>query len=114
MKKLTYYIVTNNDNDINKRLYYSICSSKKECEEFIDTYLILENIDHYLSWCNLREVNPKDDSNWKVYKKALELENKFLVIKVKNTMNNILAIVRKSMRCPLIGCSYETDFERDE
>lgn len=90
MKKVTYYVVTDNSTDYDNMRCYTVCQSKKECDEFIDKYLILTNAEHYLEWCNLRNMNHKDIESWKVYKRMLELDKKFMSIKVKNTLNNIL------------------------
>lgn len=111
-KLLTYYIVIDKNKDFKDTKYYTICQSKADCEEFIDNYLIFLNAEHYVSWCEVRKLNPDAIESWNEYKIALDLTDKFTIIKVKNTLNNVLSIVRKSMHCPLMNCSYETDYER--
>lgn len=112
MKKVTYYVVTDNSTDYDNMRCYTVCQSKKECDEFINKYLIVMNSEHYIEWCNLRKLSHKDIASWNTYKKMLELDKKFITLKVKNTLNNVLSIMRKASNCPIIGCSYETEIER--
>lgn len=112
MKYVTYYIVIDNDNDINNTKFYTVCQSKKDCEEFINTYQLLKYLEHYESWCSLREKDPKEELNWTLYKELTGIKDSLKIIKVKNTLNNILGMLRKSYNCVSINCSYETDFEK--
>jgi len=114
MKKVTYYVVTNRDTDFKKMMYFSVCQSRQDCNEFINRYLLLENKEHYLEWCKLRKVDSQSTDNWNIYKKALELDKKFMILKTKVNLNVLLGAVRKSLGCPVIGCSYETLFEMSE
>ena len=114
MKKVTYYVVTDNSTDYDKMRCYTVCQSRKECDEFIDKYLIVMNSQHYLEWCSLRNMNHKDIMSWKTYKRSLGLDKKFITLKIKNTLNNVLGIMRRASNCPVIGCSYETDMERSK
>ena len=112
MKKITYYMVIDNNKEYEDTRYYTFCQSREDCEEFINQYLILKHGEHYLAWCKLRKLNSKSVESWKLYKTTLELDKTFLIVKVKNTLNNVLSAVRSATCCPVIGCSYETDFDR--
>ena len=112
MKYVTYYMVIDNDKDVNNTRFYTVCQSKKDCEEFVNKFQLLKYVDHYKAWCSLRKKDCKDKSNWELYKELLEIKDSFRIIKVKNTLNNILGMLRKSYDCVSIDCSYETDFEK--
>ena len=113
MKRLTYYIVIDNDLDLNNSHLYTVCQSKKDCEEFIDRYLLVQNFEHYKSWCDLRKLEHNEES-WRQYSKSVSIQNKYKILKVKNTLNNVLGMLRKSYDCVHLDCSYETDFERSK
>lgn len=112
MKKVTYYIVIDNDVDMNNTHVYTVCQSKDNCKEFIDRYLLAKNVEHYESWCKLRKIESHNHDNWIQYKEMLGINNNLRIVKVKNTLNNILAMIRKSYDCISVNCSYETDFEK--
>lgn len=113
MKSVTYYIVVDNTADLNNNHLYTVCQSKKDCEEFLDRFLLVQNLEHYGSWCDLRHLK-HDESSWRQYSKSLNVFSKYRILKVKNTLNNVLGMLRKSYDCVLLGCSYETEFERSK
>jgi len=113
MKTLKYYIVTDSHYDYNHMYIYTVCESEKHCKEFIDKYLLLKNYEHYKSWCELRKINYQKEESWKLYKQSTEISSDLTILKIKNTLNNVLSMIRVENNCPVVGCSYETDFERD-
>lgn len=65
MKRLKVYYVMRVEN--GKENILSIVTNKKEAREFSANYLRLEKANHYLMWCNTRNLNPMLDSNWTKY-----------------------------------------------
>ena len=113
MKQVSYYAVIDNDLDVNNTHVYTASIDKKGCEEFIDKILLNQNINHYKSWCEMRQLDYKNSNSWKSYKEASELSSLFKIIKIKCPLNNLLALFRIYTGYKPIGCSYETNIEKD-
>ena len=58
-----------------------------------------------------RKLNFKSKESWDEYKEATEIKSDLMILKIRNTLNNLLSIVRSAQCCPCVGCQYETDYE---
>lgn len=107
-------IETEGENfDPNKINFLTIASKKEECIEYINRRLLLENKEHFIGWCGLRDLDYKDFESWKAYVASTGnvSMNKYVVSKVKYRIKDVATIFRMFNECVPIGVSYETDAE---
>lgn len=115
-KDVDLYIVTLNyfpkDVDINKLIFYTITSTKEDCEEYINKRLFVENREHYESWCGLRGYDFKDMSKWKEYLTGGTVDlRKYIISKVTYKVKDIATIFRMFNNCTPLGTSYDNENE---
>ena len=109
--KITLYIVVNADFAKTNARIYTITTKKSQCEKYINTLLMLENKDHYASWCELRHLDVNKDSSWEKYKFNCLKEPKYRIMRTKHTAENVAIIFRMFNKCIPLGCGFETDIE---
>lgn len=47
--------------------FLTITSKFKDAFEFIKKLLYIENVEHYKSWCSLKNLDYKDSKSWELY-----------------------------------------------
>lgn len=58
-KKLTFYVVQHKSNP-NK--FLTITCNKQDAMDFCYRFIRIQNLDHFKSWCDLRDLNIDDDA----------------------------------------------------
>ena len=109
-KTIEFYVVTPNEEQTNENFNFLTITSKKEhCQEYIHRRLLIENKEHYLSWCSLREIDYKKEESWKLYIVSTDSIqfNKYIISKVKYTITDVATIFRMFNNYVPIGVSYE-------
>lgn len=111
-KKIRCYIVK---NILNPLKIYTLTTTKKEAEEYINKRLFLENQEDFDSWCFYHKVPENErDSYWPQYfNKRLSPEKKlqYTYFKAYYTLDEVCSMIRMFCGCQPIGCSYDTDYE---
>lgn len=88
---------------------YTITSSEKDCEEYINTLMKLKNASHYDMWCQFNANGVKDDATWRKYASTVLIEQlkEIIISKVEYPKSRIAEVFRMFSGCTPIGCSYE-------
>jgi hypothetical protein len=118
-KSIELFVVTPNfpnptkDFDLSKIIFYTITETQKQSEEYVNRRLYLENKEHFTRWCELRELDYKDNNNWELYAKSTENIpfHKFSISKVTYKLNDVATIFRMFNGCIPIGTTYEDSTE---
>ena len=98
---------------IKDKLIYSVTSSRKEAVEYIAKALKHDNFTHYKAWCDLRDLDYKDDSNWFIYCNNVEVISEYDVKVYEYNKKEVATCMRLAIGCNPIGCSFDTDTERE-
>jgi hypothetical protein len=113
-KQLELYIVTPNiDKNSNDFVFLTVTDKKSLCEEYINRRLFIENKEHYIKWCDLREVDHKDINNWEWYSSHggnVDF-SKYIISKIKYKIADVAMVFRMFNGCTPIGTSYEESSE---
>jgi hypothetical protein len=93
--------------------FYTITETIEEAKDYVNRRLYLDNRDHFVGWCNLRNINPDDDSNWEQYLTSTNniQFGKYLINKVTYRLKDVALIFRMFNNCIPIGASYEEEVE---
>jgi len=99
-----------------KDKFLTIAKDKDSVYEYAMMFLKLTYQDHYERWCQIKQLDKDDYETWMMYYNECidekEKEN-LQILKVKYDLDNILAILRMFGKCVPLGCSFETQAERD-
>lgn len=116
-KAIDLYVVTPNmgnkkEFDLSNVVFYTITSKKKDCEEYINRRVFIENREHYVSWCGIRGLNYKDDKSWEQYITTSDINiNKYVISKINYKIKDVATIFRLFNHCVPVGASYEEEYE---
>jgi hypothetical protein len=118
-KSIELFVVTPNfpnpteDFDLSKIIFYTITETQKQSEEYINRRLYLENKEHFTRWCELRELDYKDNNSWELYAKSTGNIpfNKFVISKVTYKLSDVASLFRMFNGCIPIGTTYEDSTE---
>lgn len=102
-----------NEEDLNKFTKLAIVASLAEAKEFVLTYLRLEKIDHFKSWCERQNKDFTKPDNFieylnLQYEDGIDYLGYFLYIPVAHSRSDMASYLRIFYNCKPIGCSYET------
>lgn len=99
-------LTLNNPQDI-----LTFATSKKECEEYMNNYLKATKLEHFTSWCGLKQLDPKSEESWLYYKELCCTDCCFFLYKIKIPKKEIASIYRQIYCTVPVGCSFETTSE---
>ena len=95
----------------------TITSTYAEAAEYVDTRWRLDNTEHFISWCNLHNVDYKAKESWEAYLQQM-VENgnegiltNYLITVLYYPIQTIAEIFRGYLGCVPIGCSFDTKEE---
>jgi hypothetical protein len=120
---MTFYLITNkvnikDKNNIDNLICYSITNTKKQAEEYIARLLFMQHRNHFLAWCNNRNIIIKDSyypehSLWKTYYNLVWPNEKkiYAIQQVKYKSQDMASILRMFNNSIPVGCSFETEEE---
>lgn len=108
---ITLYMVMLKDvSKPENRMIFTISEKVSECESYLNNLMLLDNKEHFISWCNIHEC-PVNDLSWKKYLKLdIVDKNKYVIRKVKYSKNDIASILRMFNHCIPMG-GFETENE---
>jgi hypothetical protein len=109
-KTIELYVVTLNEEQTNDSFNFLTITSKKEhCQEYIHRRLLIENKEHYTSWCSLRGIDYKQEGTWESYIASTGSVkfDKYIISKVKYDITSVATIFRMFNDYVPIGASYE-------
>lgn len=110
-KKMLLYVVSLRSNP-SKFLSFTV--TKKQAIEYGNSFLKLTHLDHFTSWCELKELNPDLEDSWNIYYlECISKEEKQDVVihKIYYKWNDIVAIMRMFGGCVPLGNSFNTQSE---
>jgi hypothetical protein len=118
-KTIEMFVVTNNtplegnDIDLSSLKFFTITDKKEHCEEYINRRLFLEHKEHFVRWCELRELNYQETSSWELYIKSTGNIpfDKYIISKIKYKLEDVATIFRMFNGCVPIGTTYEDKIE---
>lgn len=99
--------------DLSK--FLTLVNTKDQCREFVSNIFKVERREHYLSWCDLKEVDADDASNWECYYNTCVSpvdKNEYLIKPITYQWQEILGIMRMFGGCVPIGSSFDTAMEK--
>lgn len=115
-KLLYFYLVfcKEEDGSYNPDIPLTVVNTKKQAFEFSVRHICLKYREHFISWANLKNVNVNDFKIQLEYadKVRKELNNYFRQLYILKP-NDMAAILRVTQGCIPIGCSYESQEERN-
>ena len=94
--------------------FLTVTTSKLDAKEYLIALLTVLHNEHFISWCELRDFDPESVESWiTYYATAIDQAeiNKYKIIDVWYSHQDLLAIVRMFGHCFPIGCSFETEAE---
>lgn len=111
--KTTLYAVTTTERTNPPRIF-TVTGKKKDCEQYIDRKLMLENYGHFSSWCSLHGESP-DLKGWCAYLGEGVLPyaemNKYSILTLKYRPDDLAYIMRITNHCIPLGCDFEKEDE---
>ena len=99
--------------DIDTGRPLTIVRSKKQVNDYIDKFVKAKNYQHYSMWCNLRELNPEEDTSWRMYVQNCKPEAKFIVKVGKVPFSALMGSFRTACGCLPLGMPWELDAEME-
>lgn len=117
-KKIALYVLSNvyelDENNIpHNMIVYTVTSTLKDCQEYLDMLLYAKHISHYNLWCELYEYDAQSEITWNEYKGTVLIEelNDYMIFRSYYTLDKIATIMRMFNHCQPLGCSFENDVE---
>ena len=94
--------------------FYTITDNYDECDEYIYTREIADHMEHYVMWCQQRNLNPSDDANWDSYAEIVLGDNSdYGIITFQIAWEDLIAFIRMFQGCYPIGCSFDRKVETE-
>lgn len=109
--KITFYVLT---NDLQPDAILTITNTKEECEEFYHKYLCSKHFHMFKPWCETQNLDYKDIHSWNKYytaKISSAESGTYKISRMKFNKKEIAGLLRALSNCPLLGCSYESNFD---
>ena len=94
---------------------YTIVPTKEQADEFIRKHIIMRHRHHYVQWCDIH--NQKVDTLASINKYIMTVvdmslpENRYTIIDIHYTYEDLGIILRMSAGCAPIGCSFDNPVE---
>lgn len=111
--KFTFYILS---NELHPDEILTITNTEDECKEFYHKYLYIKHLDMFKPWCERNGLDPSDIFNWDEYYRtriSSAETGTYKFSKMKFTRKELAALLRALSATPLIGCNYESDFDKN-
>lgn len=92
----------------------SITPTRKEALEYIDKRIMVNNTDHFVSWCSVHGLDRLNSSSWKKYRQTVLHESvfrEFTLIELIYGKDDIARIFRLMYGYIPVGASYEEPVE---
>lgn len=106
---ITLYMVFKVDSSYTNVL--TITDNKKDCDKYISRLLLIDNGEHFFSWCNLRNLEHNEES-WMKYLRTVGVDcSNYKIRKMKYKTKDIATLLRLYNKCIPLGCDYDTDEE---
>lgn len=112
-KLIDFFVVTpfydfNEAKDLGNIQILTLTETEKDCEEYINNRLRIENRVHFSSWCSLHQKDVNANESWQEYMNLGIVDiTKYYISKVSYTHANIAAILRMFNHCVPVGCNYD-------
>lgn len=110
-KKFDFYVLS---CDLYPDTVLTITTSRDEAVEFYSDFLREKHRHMFEPWCTDRNLDCKSSDAWKLYYKqnvSTAESDQYKIAKIPFGKNEMAAILRAFSNTPLIGCSYETEFD---
>lgn len=88
----------------------TVVSSPKEAMEYIRTLIAMKHFEHYVKWCDTRNLDKELDSTSEKYYNDMDLaeeEKDYNVIFLTYDKKRLAAELRNAFEYIPLGCSYE-------
>ena len=111
-KKFTFYVLS---NELHPDDVLTITTTIKEAKEYYHLYLRDKHMHTFELYCNDIGLDPKNIESWYQYYKnkvSSAEQNTYKFVKMTFGYKELASFLRALSNTPLIGCSYETDFDR--
>lgn len=110
MRKVTLYMVVLKESPTKLPRFYCITSTKEDAEEYVEAITRAENLQHFLSWCELHDK--KSETAWEEYSRVvIGPYRKYGIIKMQYKVKDIASLFRMYNKCVPLGCSFEDSME---
>lgn len=113
-RHIKYYALTNNYTNLDNIIIYTLTTSVKECEEYLNHYLIAKHKNHFLSWCKLHNKDDQEENSWYDYQDTVLNEDElsqFHIEEFKYSKDDLVVFLRMLNGCIPCGCSFEREAE---
>ena len=110
-KKFDFYVLS---CDLYPDVVLTITTSRDEAVEFYSNFLREKHRHTFEPWCADRNLDAKSADAWKLYyaqNVSTAESGQYKIVKIPFGKKEIAAILRAFSNTPLIGCSYETEFD---
>lgn len=93
--------------------YLTLTTTPEECLEFIDTLEYEDHREHYIAWCEQRNLNFKEDESWRMYQEIVLGDTcDYAIFELKITWEDVIAFLRMFQGCVPLGCSFDRTIEK--
>lgn len=93
--------------------FLTLTTTPDECWEYIDMLEYEDHRDHYIAWCEQRNLNPKDDNSWEAYQEIVLGDNcDYAIFEMQITWEDVIAFLRMFQGCVPLGCSFDRVIEK--
>ena len=92
--------------------FLTITQTEDDAMEYIMIMEIEEHKEHYCAWCEQRNLNPLNDSNWEMYRTVVIGDDcDYAVYEMNIYWEDVVAFLRMFQGCIPVGCLYEREIE---
>ena len=112
-KKFIFYALSHNSNP---DIFLTVCATKNQAIEYLDTTLKQRYWSHFQAWCILHDRAISDICSWQEYAvECIPTQEKadYTIFKIMYRKSDIAAILRMFGDCVPIGCSFDTQLENE-
>lgn len=109
--KFTFYVLS---NELMPDKVLTITNTEDQCKEFYHKYLCIKHMPMFKPWCENRNLDIKDINSWyRYYKENINSAEAgtYKFSKMRFTKSELAALLRALSETPIIGCSFESDFD---
>lgn len=111
-KRFTFFVLS---NDLYPNVILTLTNSKAQCLEFYNKYLCKKHFHMFKPWCENNDLDPTNPSSWTRYtreKISSAESSQYKISKITFSKDELAALMRTFSQTPMIGCSFESTFEK--
>lgn len=115
-KKILLYAVLNasiTSDNFSEDNILSYAPTLKDANEYVSRRVFYDCKEHYIIWCQFRNLDDRDENSWRQYYATLsdEEKGKYYIAKLKYSIDDIALLFRLFNECIPVGASYEKPIE---